>query len=350
MRKSVKRTFIGLAIATPLIFTSHILHDVEHTGDNILEHGLKIIDWSKAEVKDNSAKAPTLFASDDCVAPQLVKQGEVYDCRFLSSVASFVSTPRGQAAVRNMIDTRQSPPYSVTFAGVNAPIKVSPLSPLERKMYAKAVNNLNQNGGDWLPVLEKAYGQYRNETQPPYFVFLRTIKHLIMEGRFSPQTRVPGYGATFGGTDDGAIKALTDHDTRDYSTFAYDCGDFGLGNGYVTARQIKSWFNRDKVRQEYLDEQDKVLQEAHKRQAIVIATSEQRTNCSAFGMRSGHAYAVIGYNPQIRCIKLRDPYGNGDFKLLTTGKPIDGVDDGVFELSLHDFNVLFSHLRVEQQK
>ena len=44
MRKSVKRTFIGLAIATPLIFTSHILHDVEHTGDNILEHASKLAD------------------------------------------------------------------------------------------------------------------------------------------------------------------------------------------------------------------------------------------------------------------------------------------------------------------
>lgn len=348
MRKWVRRALVVIAIAAPIVFTSHMLHDVEHTGNNILVHGVKIIDWSKAD--NTSSNCPVLFASDDCVSPQYIKQGEVYDCRFLSSIASFVSTARGQAAVRNMIDASKSPIYTVNFAGVKTPLTVEPLSQLEDKMYSKALNYQNQSGGEWLPVLEKAYGQYRNSTQPPYFVFLRTIKHFITEGRLTPQTKVPGYGATFGGTDDGAIKVLSDHDTKDYSTFAYDCGDFGFGNGYVTWRQLKSWFNRDKVRQEYLNEQDKVLQEAHRRQAIIIATSEQRTNCPAFGLRSGHAYGVIGYNPKIRCIKLRDPYGNGDFKLLTTGKPIDGVDDGIFELSLYDFNVLFSHLRVEQEK
>lgn len=354
--KHPKRLIKPGLVVLCLIFLSHMLHDVEYTGYDISVRGWRVFMWLKQFSPEHKNKQYQYAYSQDAlfiepekrISPAYIKQGAVYDCRFLATVSSLSASPRGRKIIFNSIKRNEDGTYLVTMDGINRSYKITPLTPLESILYARSISFDQKEGGIWLPLLEKAYGTWRNSNQAPYYVVLRTAKHLIFEGRFSPQTELPGFGASFGAADNGATEALTGHGMKEYSTFHFDCGDFGLGKGYVTLRQMESWLGREAVRKKYIDEQDKALTEAIRNQLICIATTEISGNCQTYGLRSGHAYAVIGYDPKIRCIRLADPYGAGDFKLLSTGQPIDKVDDGIFQLSLHDFNELFSHLRIEE--
>ncbi|MFX8660774.1 hypothetical protein ABTM16_18905, partial [Acinetobacter baumannii] len=74
--------------------------------------------------------------------------------------------------------------------------------------------------GIWLPVLEKAYGQYRNAHQDVVSEFKRFCKHSIFELRPTCISELPSFGAAFGATDDEAAKLLTGKVMKEYPTFS----------------------------------------------------------------------------------------------------------------------------------
>lgn len=329
-RFAAKRLVKPALLVLCLIFLSHMLHDVEYTGYDISVSGWRVFMWLKQFSPAHKNKQyqyaypqNALFIEPPKrISPTFVKQGAVYDCRFLATVSSLSRSPRGRQILEKSIKKNADGNYLVTLGGINRNFQIAPLTPLESILYARSISFSQEDGGTWLPLLEKTYGTWRNSNQAPFYVFLRTCKHLIFEGRFSPETELPGFGASFGAADNGATEALTGHGMKEYSTFHFDCGDFGLGKGYVTVRQLESWFGREAVRKKYMDEQDQILSRAMKDELICIATTEISGNCQTYGLRSGHAYAVIGYDPKIRCIELCDPYGSGDFKLLMGLLPI----------------------------
>ncbi len=407
-------------VLVPLVLIVQMLCDVEYQGHDITAHGLGIFSWLKtskgktahldsseinkdgiSEGKEPAARtreneAAELFVEKEKrLNPRFIRQGAVFDCRFLATVASLSATERGRKIILDSVKRLPDGNYLVTFAGVKKEIVVSPLSERERRLYAVAASldgpersersessessekfersdesdraerknqqdaqdrqdvqnpQDGQAGGCWLPILEKAYGTWRSEIQDPWHLFLRPIKHFILDGRLTAEPELPGFGAAYGATDDSAALAFTGHELQSYSTFSFDCGDFGLGKGYVTARQLESWLGREKVRKKYIEEQDKLLTKLQQDSLVGIATTELSTKARLYGLRTGHAYAVIGYQPQIKVVTLKDPYGNGDFKNSENGQCFDKVDDGIFQLSLHDFNELFSHLRVESSR
>lgn len=401
------RVLKGVVLLAPLILIVQMLCDVEYQGHDITAHGIGIFSWmqaperaknqldrdesqnqnqsqiqsqSQSQIQSQSQSqgqnqrqiqsqsqnqsqsehdtpsssqvqdkpSTELFIdSSERLNPNFIKQGAVFDCRFLATVASMSATERGRKILLNSVSRQPNGNYLVNLVGVQKKVEVAPLSERERKLYASATSFDGRQGGCWLPILEKAYGTWRSETQDPWHIFLRTIKHFILDGRLTALPELPGFGASYGATDDSAARAFTGDDLQSFSTFSFDCGDFGLGKGYVTARQIESWFGREAVRQKYIDEQDKLLTNMQKDSLVCLATTELSTKARAYGLRSSHAYAVIGYQPKNKVITLKDPYGNGDFKSTENGQCFDKVDDGVFQLSLYDFNELFSHLRVE---
>lgn len=398
-------------VLVPLVLIVQMLCDVEYQGHDITAHGLGIFSWLKtskgktthlessktnndgiSEDKETAARtreneATELFVEKEKrLNPRFIRQGAVFDCRFLATVASLSATERGRKIILDSVKRQPDGNFIVNFAGVKKEIVVSPLSERERRLYAVATSldgsessessessdrsdesdraerknrqdaqnrqdvqdpKGGQDGGCWLPILEKAYGAWRSEIQDPWHLFLRPIKHFILDGRLTAEPELPGFGAAYGATDDSAALAFTGHELESYSTFSFDCGDFGLGKGYVTARQLESWLGRETVRKKYIEEQDKLLTKLQQDSLVGIATTELSTKARLYGLRTGHAYAVIGYLPQIKVVTLKDPYGNGDFKNSENGQCFDKVDDGIFQLYLHDFNELFSHLRVE---
>ncbi|MBA4075517.1 MAG: hypothetical protein C0508_10785, partial [Cyanobacteria bacterium PR.023] len=121
-----------------------------------------------------------------------------------------------------------------------------------------------------------------------------------------------------------------------------------FGKGYVTLRQLSSWFNRAQVSRDFVAEQDSALRKCSQRRLLGIATTELNGNCQAYGLMPGHAYGLLAYSPDKRAIKLKDPFGRGDLRRADSKKALDGVDDGIFEIGLSDFNLLFSHLRLAE--
>jgi hypothetical protein len=394
--RAFRIALIVVPVLVPLVLIVQMLCDVEYQGHDITAHGLGIFSWLKtskgktahldsseinkdgiSEGKEPAARtreneAAELFVEKEKrLNPRFIRQGAVFDCRFLATVASLSATERGRKIILDSVKRQPDGNFLVNFAGVKKEIVVSPLSERERRLYAvatsldgsersdgselfdesdRAERKNRQDGGCWLPILEKAYGTWRSEIQDPWHLFLRPIKHFILDGRLTAQPELPGFGAAYGATDDSAAPAFTGHELQSYSTFSFDCGDFGLGKGYVTARQLESWLGRETVRKKYIEEQDKLLTKLQQDSLVGIATTELSTKARLYGLRTGHAYAVIGYQTQIKVVTLKDPYGNGDFKNSENGECFDKVDDGIFQLSLHDFNELFSHLRVESSR
>ena len=335
-----------------------MLHDVEYTGQDVSVRGLRIFTWLKNIVPPqfySHGQAPATFDDTPLFAhgieslrPNVIVQGGVYDCRFLATVASFIATDAGRKALFKGIVQNDDGSFSVSFPSLKEPIHVSKLSNEEHLYYAKTKDLHGKSAGIWLAVLEKAYGQYRNQHQDLLWQIRRCAKHIIFEGRFSADSRLPGFAAAYGATDNQAAELFSTRALVDLKTFSYECGDYGFGKDYATIRQLSSWFNREQVKLQFANEQDAALRKGSLTTLFGIASTELNGNSEAYGLMPGHAYGVLSYNREKKLIKLKDPFGKGDLHRLDNNAALDGVDDGIFEIGLTDFNALFSHLRLAQ--
>ncbi len=358
LRPYLKQFFCSAVVLFFLAATVSLLHDVEHTGQDVSVRGWRIFTWLKLivpksmyvhETPELPKAATILFAQGlDSLRPETIEQGAIYDCRFLATVASLTASESGRKQLYRHIKALNNGSYTVYFPGVGESVTVSALSPEELLLYAKSKDQDGKSTGIWLAVLEKAYGQYRNQHQDFFAQVRRFSKHAIFEGRFSADSQLPGFAAAYGATDDQAALLLGERKLHEWQTFSFECGEFGLGKSYATLRQLSSWFDRDGVRQSFTGEQDKALRQVLPSGLFAIATTELNGNCQAYGLNPGHAYGVLAYDAQKRRLKLKDPFGRGDLHFANSNKAIDGVDDGVFEIGLSDFNLLFSHLRLAQ--
>ena len=358
LRPYLKKIALVAALVFCLGAIISMLHDVEYTGQDVSVRGFRIFTWLKlivpkslyAHQNTNLPKLDNvLFVRGlESLRPEYIEQGSVYDCRFLATVASLCARESGRRDLYSHIKTCSDGSYSVYFPGVNQTVVVSKLTPYELLLYAKTKDQDCRSAGIWLAVLEKAYGQHRNLHQNLFDQARRFCKHAILEGRFTASSELPGFAAAYGATDDQAAVLLGARPLTEYKTFSFECGEFGFGKGYVTLRQLSSWFNRDQVSRDFASEQDAALRQGADKSLLGIATTELNGNCQAYGLMPGHAYGVLSYNPEKHALKLKDPFGRGDLRRANTTKPLDGVDDGVFEIGLSDFNLLFSHLRLAQ--
>ncbi len=199
----------------------------------------------------------------------------------------------------------------------------------------------------WLPIVEKAYGEYRINHQDPLEHAFRTLKHGIFEWRWTSRPELPGFGASYGAKDDLAAVLLTGRSLRRIPTVSVEIGEFGLAKGYVNVRQIRSWLDRDGVVAEIMAEQDRALKQALASNGIITATTEIAAS-EAQGLFSNHAYAVLDYNPEKRELLIRDVMSKCDFVDPGTGQVRDGRADGIFVLNLTEFNKFFSHVNVAE--
>jgi len=93
------------------------------------------------------------------ISPHAIRQGTLGDCSFLSVVAGIAET--NPQAIEKMIRQNQDGTYTVTFPGdADHPVTVSAPTPTEMVLFNPAGKH-----GSWVTILEKAYGQYRNETE-----------------------------------------------------------------------------------------------------------------------------------------------------------------------------------------
>lgn len=349
-RKKNFKWLIPLAcIAALVLLVVNLLYDVECDDQDATMNGLHIVRWAfpyTPKTDKENARAPLFANGVESVDPTFIRQGLLCDCNFLATIASFINQPSGRRRLVEMIKPQSDGGYVVTFPGDNStPVKISALSPIELSYYAHTQNKEGNTAGLWLPVLEKAYGEYRIEHQSLPEHAWRCFKHGVFEGRWTSTPMYPGWGASFGSKDNVASTLLTGHAVSELATSDYELGEFGLGKRYATPRQVMSWFRRAKVMDTFLNEQNASLLDVSSGKAIATATTEQQTNCTQVGLRNKHAYSVTGYDCVNKQIYLYDPYGNTDYDSVD-GKVIKR--NGHFILTLQEFNKYFSHLNVEK--
>lgn len=229
----LKRLLPVVGVLALTLVIANLLYDIEYDDQDVTEHGLHILQWAfppRYIGSKESARTPLFPNGPASVEPTYIRQGLVYDCNFLATVASFVNLPGAREKLMRMIQPQSDGGYVVTFPGaVAAPVKISALSPDELAYYASAQSNDGKSAGLWLPVLEKAYGEYRIEHQSLIEHAWHCFRHGVLEARWTSTPAFPGFGASFGARDNLAANLLTGHDVREFATADYELGDYSVG-------------------------------------------------------------------------------------------------------------------------
>ncbi|HEY9678435.1 MAG TPA: C2 family cysteine protease [Drouetiella sp.] len=348
--KKLRKWIFPLAcVVATALFVTNLLYDVECDSQDITQNGTNIFFWNYKKLPDISkenARAPLFASGAQSVNASFIQQGSLCDCNYLATVASFISQPSGAKKITQMIAKQPDGGYIVTFPGApTQPVKIAALDPIELTYYAHARDKNGELTGLWLPVLEKAYGEYRVTHQDLPEQMWRSIKHGLLEGRWTSAPLHTGCAASFGAKDSVATALFTGHNAADLATTGFELGEFGIGKAYVTPRQVMGWFRRAKISDSFINEQNATLLDVTTGKAIATATTEQSTKCLEVGLRNKHAYSVTGYDCVKKQIYLYDPYGNTDYD-SEDGKVIKR--SGNFILTLEDFNKYFSHLHIEK--
>jgi hypothetical protein len=128
------------------------------------------------------------------IKPDAIRQGSIGDCYFESSLAALANSNPG--VIKNAIKDNGDGTYTVTFPGdKDHPIKVKAPTEAEQGLY-----NHGSPNGYWASVMEKAFGQYRQNDH-----WWNRLTNL--GGGNTPEE-----GADGGGFTTPTMKLLTGHD------------------------------------------------------------------------------------------------------------------------------------------
>lgn len=227
--------------------------------------------------------------------PNAITQGRIGDCYFLAAVGGVLA--RDPDAVNRMINDNRDGTFTVTFPGQD-PITVDAPTDGEIARFGTAGAN-----GIWLSVLEKAYGENRNDRA------------------WLGETDVAQDAADGGAMLSEGISIMT---------------------GASTNMDILSLTGLDTTR-------NRLTAAMREGRAVTAGTRGQLPGEDARvqGVPRGHAYAVTNYDPATDQITLRNPWGSGEIT-DASGNPRDGVNDGVFTMSLEEFQSIFSMIGYEE--
>lgn len=217
-----------------------------------------------------------------------VKQGSYGSCYFLASLVALArSNPE---ALKRMIQKNPDGTYTVTFSKGRT---VTVEAPTDAEIARGATAGAN---GLWVTIIEKAYGKLRND------------------GSWLGKDDNPT-DATNGGWLSDGIDSTTE-------------GSTDTDMLVVTRMSVT---------------RDKLVKALQAGKLVTCGIRKQLVGSAPGGLPDGHAYTVIGYNPQTDQITVRNPWGRSEYN-EPDGKPRDGKDDGVFTLTLDEFYATFTNI------
>lgn len=266
---------------------------------------LNLVDSVDAVIEQSAQRlafARDLYSSTnrlDSIKPDAVRQGHVGDCYFLAGLASLAAVNPG--AIDNMIKTNSDGTYTVTFpASPKEPITVKAPTDSELSIYAEP-----SKFGTWVPVVEKAYGEYCNK-----HFYRRRIGNLT--GTVSPTD------ATHGGTLRSGVDIFCAGGT-DVDTYRVDYTALNDEVKTVRSKLIDALSNGRPV----------TMRNGGGRGLTALA--------AATPPDSDHAFGVTGFDPVTETVTVRDPAGDSPNRRAAREMPIK------------DFVIQFNHIAYGQQ-
>lgn len=232
------------------------------------------------------------------IKPDAIRQGTLGNCYFLAALASVAATD--PESIQKMIKDNKDGTYTVTFPGApDEPITVAAPTAQEMGLY-----NGGSKEGAWACVIEKAYGQYCQQS-----VFRRSPFNL--GGGDTPQE----------GSDGGAV---TNNATRLLTGRDVDGDNLTLSSKAETARKLEEAFSAKPPR------------------AVTAGINNWFGEKTADGWPLAHAYSVVGFEPDGKgggTVVVRNPWGG-----------TDGTTSGTKRISLDEFMKNFSSVAYSEKE
>lgn len=226
-----------------------------------------------------------LYASnpETSISGAAIAQGSIGDCYFLAPLAA--TADANWQKIRDMIKDNGDNTYTVTFPALpDKPITVNAPTDVELLRF-----NAGGEHGTWPSVIEKAFGK-----------LLGGENAEILDG---------------GGDPRNGLKALND------------------GSSHYESLQRTS-------DSELHQDLEKAISE---RRPVICSTGHRDFNSLVKGDKIAptHAYSVLDYDPNTYTVTVRNPWGRVEPE-NADGRIKDGLDDGVFKMSLREFKHSFS--------
>lgn len=264
--------------------------------------------FNGTHLKSKEQEAVKLFADGtDSVSAESVVQRQLADCYFLAAVAALVESPSGRDLLSSMITQGQNESgellYTVKFPGVDHEVVVTPPTQSEMALYAGCED------GIWVSILEKAYGTYLNES-------IANRGLLNIWGASIPYETIPDSGPLL---QDSVLALLTGKESHSFHTLTMSVSSIH--------NELASISNGE----------------------FLIAGVYPDLGPLKFdtGIPQNHMYTILSYVPAEEIgesiVTLRNPWGHGE-PADEYGRALDGVNDGVFSITLAEFKERFQFL------
>lgn len=261
------------------------------------------------------------------------RQGPLGDCYFIAVVGAAVA--RDPDSVRRMISPGAEGSYSVAFAD-GRQATVEPLTDAELALTSSA-----GPGGLWLSILEKAYGSIRTESLPEEKQSGSATDAIARGGSLVATIRL----MTGNTTDRIMLRPRLPRPTAADSTGSEDAPPTRTPQP-ETAVSLNPALIEEHLAKALPRVRDHLVESLRDRRLVAAGTPKD-VNMPP-GVNPSHAYAILGYNPDMDTIDLWNPHGN-TFK--PRGKP--GLESGYptvggrFTMPLEDFGRVFHGITFE---
>ncbi|MBS1956682.1 MAG: hypothetical protein JST89_21015 [Cyanobacteria bacterium SZAS-4] len=228
-----------------------------------------------------------------------MKQADVGDCFFESSLASLAATPDGQIAIQNMVTKNGDGSYTVKFPGdKNNPVSIS-----EEELKAESAS---QNGNRTMAIVETAFMKY-DKIGPYNSSSISYLKIPLLADINTP-------GET--------LELLTGKETA-VDVLGGVAQNFDVGA--TNPANLASF-----------------LQNALSNGDPIVATSNFT---DAGPLPSMHIFSVLGFDAKTGTVTVRNPWGHNDgIELTSTVDDITNIGDGQLRMPLSTFMMHFNNV------
>lgn len=274
--------------------TLNDLRTMESANDETSRRVMGLVSYGEGKISSTNRQ---LFPNGvNSIRPDNIRQGMVGDCFFIASIAARANTAEGRQAIHDMIQDNHNGTYTVNFPG-RGEVTVDAPTDGELALYSGSGSD-----GLWMAVLEKAYAHSLNNAawvsaEDPYD---KTAGGLATSGIDVMSSR---------GSDLDLLATSSYAEQRTKLTEA-------LSNGRMVVAGVRN---------------------------AMPWTSGRRDN----GLPMGHAYSVLAFDAATDTVTLRNPWGHAEPR-NASGGAADGTDDGVFTMTLEEFNQNFTTIGYEQ--